>query len=210
MQNNIPHPEDDQLEQYALGRLTGTEAATVEEHILLCSACQERLQAEDEYLSVMRAALEDLKTESVHPFPGHASGFLRSLPKRAILSSLAFAAVLVLAVSASYWNKSRPPYTLRLESQRGGPASVTATAPAGLPLRLIVDLTGLNQRPARSIEISDAVGRSVWESALRIVNGAASVDVPDPLPAGQYWVRIYDSGNGSRGQLLREYNLRLE
>ena len=73
-----------------------------------------------------------------------------------------------------------------------------------------MDLTGLDIRPTHRIEISDAVGRSVWECTVQTVNDTAFVDVPDSLRAGQYWLRVHDTTGGGRGRLLREFSLRLE
>ncbi len=49
-------PEDD-LELYALDRLADDKAAPVEEHLLVCEQCRERLSGLDEYVKAMRAAL---------------------------------------------------------------------------------------------------------------------------------------------------------
>lgn len=48
---------DDLLENYALQKLSGQESAAVEEHLLLCSVCQERLTELDDFIRVMRTAL---------------------------------------------------------------------------------------------------------------------------------------------------------
>jgi anti-sigma factor RsiW len=50
------HISDDDLELYALGRLDESDAAPVEEHLLTCAECRERLAQWDEYARAMRAA----------------------------------------------------------------------------------------------------------------------------------------------------------
>lgn len=52
------HISDDDLELYAMDRLTEAEAAPVEEHLLVCEGCRERLAEWDEYVRAMRAAME--------------------------------------------------------------------------------------------------------------------------------------------------------
>ena len=52
-----PHPTDDDLELYALDRLAEAAAAPVEEHLLVCAPCRERLAGWDEYVSAMRTAM---------------------------------------------------------------------------------------------------------------------------------------------------------
>jgi anti-sigma factor RsiW len=51
------HIQDDDLELYALDRLPEPDAAPVEEHLLVCGACRERLTEWDEYVAAMRAAM---------------------------------------------------------------------------------------------------------------------------------------------------------
>jgi len=54
---NYPHVSADKLEKYALARGSGTGFAKVEEHLLICSACQERLSGIDEFIAVLKTAL---------------------------------------------------------------------------------------------------------------------------------------------------------
>lgn len=63
------HPVDDLLEQYSLGRLAGGELRRVEEHLLLCSKCQDRLTAVDSYVRAMRDGakrLTDVRISLTH------------------------------------------------------------------------------------------------------------------------------------------------
>ncbi|MCL4487766.1 MAG: zf-HC2 domain-containing protein, partial [Chloroflexi bacterium] len=48
----------DDIELYALGRLAETDTAGVEEHLLICGECQERLADWDVYARAMRAAIK--------------------------------------------------------------------------------------------------------------------------------------------------------
>ncbi len=54
------HIDDDALEAYSMGRLAEAEAAPLEEHLLVCPECQDRLAGWDEYIAAMRAAMEKL------------------------------------------------------------------------------------------------------------------------------------------------------
>ena len=56
---NLP---DNLLEAYAMGKLTDQESRPVEEHLLLCPVCQKRLEDLDDFLQVVRAALESFPT----------------------------------------------------------------------------------------------------------------------------------------------------
>ena len=51
------HYPDDALERYAMGKLSGVDSISLEEHLLVCTACQTSLLAVEEYILVFRAAL---------------------------------------------------------------------------------------------------------------------------------------------------------
>jgi len=51
------HQPDDRLELYALGRLPEADLAIVEEHLLVCTSCQERLDELELFAIAMRQAI---------------------------------------------------------------------------------------------------------------------------------------------------------
>ena len=52
------HISEDELELYAVSRgLPEGQLAVIEEHLLICEVCQDRLQELDEYVAAMREAL---------------------------------------------------------------------------------------------------------------------------------------------------------
>src|SRR5215210_124744 len=59
------HPEEEVLERYALGKLDESAAAPIEEHVLVCHECQDRLAAADDYIHTLKAALPALPPERV-------------------------------------------------------------------------------------------------------------------------------------------------
>ena len=56
---------EEALEQYVLGKLTEVEATTVEEHLLVCADCQQRVTELDEYVPAMRLALVAVDLQTV-------------------------------------------------------------------------------------------------------------------------------------------------
>lgn len=56
------HFSDQVLECYAMGRLSNLAGALLEEHLLICTACQTRLVAIEDYVVVLRAALAEFRT----------------------------------------------------------------------------------------------------------------------------------------------------
>ena len=60
---NEVHPNEEQLERYAMGRLAERELAPIEEHLLVCEACQERLEMAESLLPAMRRALREVERQ---------------------------------------------------------------------------------------------------------------------------------------------------
>ena len=55
------HFSDDVLERYAIGKASTRDCGSLEEHLLLCAHCETRLKRIEEFIGVMRAALEELE-----------------------------------------------------------------------------------------------------------------------------------------------------
>ena len=53
----MEHISEDLLELYSLGRLEEPQLAPVEEHLLVCHECLDRVQRIDEFVAAMKAAL---------------------------------------------------------------------------------------------------------------------------------------------------------
>lgn len=62
--NSDHHFPEETLEAYALGKLSDEVSALLEEHLLVCSTCQARLDEVDEYIRVMKAAASGLYSEA--------------------------------------------------------------------------------------------------------------------------------------------------
>jgi hypothetical protein len=102
-----------------------------------------------------------------------------------------------------------PPIPVRLVAMRGGEDATFARAPAGRPLSLAIDTTGLPVPDSYRIEIVGSSGQPVWSSPVPVpVSGREIVaSTPKPMKAGVYWVRLYSSPGD---HLVREYGLKLE
>jgi hypothetical protein len=57
----VEHVTDDTLERYAMESLRGSESEPLEEHLLVCSECQERLDAELEFVAAMTSAAAKIR-----------------------------------------------------------------------------------------------------------------------------------------------------
>jgi hypothetical protein len=54
LNRHVPFPV---WEEYAMGRLSEEDCAPVEEHLLICAACQDVLAEADEYIEIAKTAL---------------------------------------------------------------------------------------------------------------------------------------------------------
>jgi anti-sigma factor RsiW len=54
------HIDDDDLERYVLDQLSEDAAAPIDEHLVVCQECQDRLAQTDQRVQAMRTALRRL------------------------------------------------------------------------------------------------------------------------------------------------------
>ena len=186
------HADEAQMEHYAMGNASEEQSARVEEHLLTCEECRRQLASTDAFVRSMRLA----------------SAQLRYAPRREwrpwMLPRFApvLAAVLAVIVLAIGWrvtqNPTAPPAVVALIATRG---TATAQVQTGRPLQLQPDLEDLPVLQEYRVEMVDAMGRVVWQSALR--KGTSNPITAPAARAGLYFVRLYQPG----GSLLREYGL---
>lgn len=184
------HLDADDIEKYSLGDISEDSAAELEEHLLTCQACRDRVTESDRYVQAVRNASRQLLRESaVRQSPAWLHWRMWALA----------AALLVLAVTVAVLRPgaTHPEFAVSLSAMRG--ADLVAKAPAGAVLVLHPDLTGIPAPPPYRLRLVDAVGSTVWQGA----SPAARVS---PRHAGAYYLRLYSSG----GELLREYGLTVE
>jgi hypothetical protein len=196
------HPTEDLLEEYSFGRVLEPALAPLEEHLLDCVLCQERLLAVDEYTALMKTGIVALGREGA----GH-----RAFPRFAVPSVPAMFAVAVMLVLAGVtigWQlplSSAGAAAVQLTALRGGGGEGVAHAPFGRPLDLTVDRTDLPPALTYRLEVVNSGGRPLWSGAAHVAQESLSARVNTRLARGAYWVRLY-----SGDQLRREFGLRIE
>ena len=186
-----PHPSEDELELYALGRLPATSTAPIEEHLLLCESCQ-RKTAEYEELG---RAFRDYQAAPVRITPRTA--------RRPVYwaGGLAAAAVLGAALVTGIPG-SKQPAQVELTAWRG--ESGSGSVPAGRKLDLVLSATGLPDSGALQVAVAASDGEILWRGPGTREGDRVRARTDQGLLGGQYWVRILD---GDR--LLREFSLRV-
>ena len=70
----MEHVSDELLERYAINRTVESETAYVEEHLIVCEECRERLVSLEQYTTAVRGALRSFVTELIatHDVDGRA------------------------------------------------------------------------------------------------------------------------------------------
>jgi len=203
MQRDINgHASDECLEQYALGSLEEPLLGEIEEHLLLCSHCQEHLNEIDAYRAAMRSAAARLEgeEESRKLFWARVSA---AMTLRRLGWIFALGAVAVMGLSLRVWMshaESSRPLAVFLETTRG---SEVRHAPARRPLELNLDRTGLALYPSYQVETVDAMGRVQALGAARASEGKVRASLVQGLRPGTYFIRLYSPAH----ELLREYGL---
>jgi hypothetical protein len=189
------HLEAEDLEKYSLGTSALGDTALLEEHLLTCEDCQERLRETDEYVLAMRTASERRRRDETA-----AKGRELRFPAWFPVLAAAACCLLLVAVTLRFRRSPGPVVAVSLSALRSNVAG--SNAPAGRDLMLHPDLTGLAEGPSYRLEIVDQAGRPVRQGTL--ARGQTGIQVPG-LGAGLYFVRVYRPA----GDLLREYGLEI-
>jgi len=196
------HPTEDLLELFVLGRLKPRELIGVEEHLLLCTECQESVEEIEAFVSATRRAAAELPGKIEKPSHGSQSFFGSPFP-----FAVAVIAALLLLVTAMAWQGRQTPQTIDLAALRGS-SSVT-TARANSPIELHLDVTGMSGALAYTVELVDGHGIVRWDQPdIPPAGSRLTAMVPKALNPGQYFVRVYS--NSLKSELLKEYSLRVQ
>ena len=186
------HESDDQLELYALDRLSEEAVERVEEHLIVCEPCRMRLEDIGAFALSMR---KTLRTEPELVIPRRLGWFEGWHVRLAFGGAVAFAALLGFVATQNSQKVALPPVAaLTLTAMRG---AVPTVHPAK---QLELELTGA-EGDGMTVEVVDATGQLVWQGTPAVGNSMARVAVAKQLAAGSYFVRLKKPS----GELLHEY-----
>jgi len=201
------HGTDDQLEAYALGQLAASDPPgleALEEHLLFCSGCRDRLDDASAWISGMKEAF------------GPNSGIAISkqvdlfawLPWPAISSVFAPAAVILLLAAIVMSSTGRtgvlPMASLELRATRGEMPLVSPARELDLTLS-----DSPSDRPGFRAEIVNGTGRTVWTGQALPGTRGLEVRARQNLGPGDYFLRLYAAASPAATRPLREYGFRL-
>jgi hypothetical protein len=194
--NDTPcHLDAEDLERYSMGTCPREATDRIEEHLLTCDGCQNRLRETDAYLFAMRTSSEQLRRDE------------KSAKRREwripawfpVMATVACGIVLVVA-TPRFTRSPGPAVAVSLTALRSDGAG--NSAPSGRELVLHPDLTGLAEASSYRLEIVNSTGQPVRQGKLTRAQNGIQVHGLGP---GLYFVRVYLPA----GELLREYGLRI-
>jgi hypothetical protein len=192
------HPGEDVLELYCLDRLDEGELAPIEEHLMVCEACQKRVTDLDVFLKAARRAARELQEEKYASPKANWSWLFR--PGWAVAGALA---VMTIAFLPSL-RRTAEPQDIAISALRGAAEdSGAGIAQAGRPLRLNLDLTGIDAAGCCAFELVSGEGKVLRKFAAAPTGGQALLIHDEGLRGGQYWIRV----KSNSGEDLREFGL---
>jgi hypothetical protein len=183
------HLNEEQAEQYSLGRLPAEETARCEEHLLICASCRQQVLEASEFAKAMKTAAAELEAQQKRQAK---RAFRVARPIWALAAALVIGGIFFLLRQPL----STPPVAIQLFAARG--AQVGAKAPLGSDLLLQVDEPGLPISAGYRLEVVDSNGKAVWSGRYE----PQGVKVQH-LAEGIYFARL----RNEKGDLLREYGL---
>ncbi|HEY3836157.1 MAG TPA: hypothetical protein VGL72_06280 [Bryobacteraceae bacterium] len=206
MEINTEHIGEERLEAYAMQLVEGDEAATIEEHLLFCTTCQDELEAVEQYVRAMRRAARRIREEHAHsPVTTGVRDRLRNwLQIPGLAGALATAgaalAALILILGLHVGKRPGPPVDVELQAIRGTQAQV---AQSGRAIHLHLDGRGLPEGSTLPIEIVDDGGSRVWRGTGTWSGSMILAAVDRSFRPGTYFVRLMKEG----ADPIREYLL---
>jgi hypothetical protein len=189
------HVDVEDLERYSIGISSQAETIRIEEHLLICECCQDRLRETDDYVLAVEQASRQLRRDE-EVAERREWRFPTWFPPLAAVAC----GLLLVVVALRLVRPPGPVVAVSLSTLRGNGAG--SGAAAGQQLILHPDLTGLAESSSYRLDIVDQSGRAVRQGTLGRTK--AGVAIPG-LGAGQYFVRVYLPA----GELLREYGLQI-
>lgn len=197
------HGTDEQLDLYALGQLAASDQPgleALEDHLMICSTCRDRLDAVEAFASGIKGAYRHNSAIALSKQTGLFAWM--QWPRVSIALAL-----LALAAIISIFSRGQTQFiaaaNLQLNATRG---EMPQTAPAReLDLTLLSAPT--EEQTFRAV-IVNGTGRTVWSGQARQGSagvGSLQVKAQQRFDSGDYFLRLF----GASGDVVREYGFRV-
>jgi hypothetical protein len=204
MASHDRHLDENEVELYSMGEIPEGESARVEEHLLICSNCQQRVAQSDVYVAAMRFAAKSVRTEEATAKVASKTHFWKESGQRTRARTAGVVAMILAGASLAIYY----PVHTRFRATKSQPFAVSLVAnrgigmpqvPAARDLEIACDLTGLPHLSSYRLEVVSGAGQRI-----RQMDTTGRAKIP-ALAQGAYFVRLYTPD----GQLLREYGLQV-
>lgn len=207
---------EQEIEEFLFNRLSGVTREVIEEHLLVCQSCLDRVESEEHYIHAMKASARQIENEELErafsggPSPERHRDLWARVARwfgagRARTLTVALASIAFVGLAAIFQVRMGRHDQIRevsLELHRSAAAS--AQAPAGVRLRLKLDAADLPAGEYR-VEVVDAAGELQEAAGGAIQDGQLVFTTGKALGAGRYWIRLRRPGDPA--ELIREYGL---
>jgi len=206
---NVGHPEEDILERYVMKICSEPEVDAIEDHLLVCEHCRNRLYCAEEWVALMKSAVplgpSRPKAPQWHlPF-GPLAVAIPAIPRPALLAAFGALAALLIAGPILVEDRLATDQVVALSASRGGaPGQTSAMASSWNRLVLEPDTTGL--AGPLEIRVVDGTGAVLFSHPLS--PAGEQVRLNRKLKPGRYWVDINSAGADHAN--LREFELRIQ
>jgi hypothetical protein len=209
------HPTEELLEEYRFARVCEPALEILEAHLLVCVPCQNKLEEVDTCIDLIKIAARVLEQDRAWEREqelsnAKPSSWMRILPgRRAFLgTTLAAGLACIMLLGGRTFSQTKPaiPRAVRLVAMRGGEIDGLAPAHSGGPLELIVDSNTLPPKAGYRLEMVNQSGHEIWSGVPAVAGTTLSAHITESPRPGVYWIRLYSS----RGELLREFGMRVE
>ena len=207
------HGTEGQLEEYALGRLSDSDLPAFEEHLLMCTACQERLEEVDAFSGALRDVYREESSRAVSKVPSETNPSPRAIWRkpsewfewlRVPRLAVACAGVAILIAGAAVFSGGgknlSPTASLQLTAVRGDMPFVNQAREVDLTLMDAPD-SGVHWQA----DVADGTGHIKWAGKTSPAAAGVKIEIRKALAPGDYFVRLY----GADGALRHEYGFRV-
>ena len=192
------HIPDQLIEAYVRGGLPVQTAATISDHLFECDQCNEDYEQTITFINAFREAAPRLIAAEESKVPWWR---IPTVPRPIWAAALAM--VLLLAIIPRL-RQPGAPVVAELTAMRSGDS---LTFPAGRAMTLRLDATGSERSGTVRTEVVTQTGQTIEEGQSELADGRWNIVLQKKLPAGHYWIRVFDPATGSQ---IREYSLILQ